>query len=247
MTATYSDAQTRRQTVLVVVMNNEADLRRVASDGWYRIPQRHAPRRIGADYLAFYQTARFKGQPEAQTVTYFAPTRRYRLLTRRELLPDAADHPRADEYYFRIEVGPLQRLDNPVPAGPHRRFAFIHTTFAHLLQAQDVRDLYLKDDPFETLWRALCEHRLRPLANRVVGEQVVDMTLRARGGNLGICCTDDTSTQEHSPLILPERWELVRVAPHDIARDLPGCLRRIGAALLELGGSNLDVGPFAPR
>ena len=51
----YPDAETRRRTVLVAVMNNPEDLCRAASDGWYRIPQRRAPRRIGADYLAFYQ------------------------------------------------------------------------------------------------------------------------------------------------------------------------------------------------
>ena len=93
MSLPYADADTRRRTVLVVVLNNLEDLHRAAAEGWYRIPQRRAPRRIGADYLAFYQTGAFKSQAEAQTVTYYAPTRRYRLLTRRELLPDEPDHP----------------------------------------------------------------------------------------------------------------------------------------------------------
>jgi hypothetical protein len=80
-------AQEARRTVLVAVINNAEDLRRAASEGWYRIPQRRAPRRIGADYLAFYQTGAFREQDEAATVTWYAATRRYRLLTRRELIP----------------------------------------------------------------------------------------------------------------------------------------------------------------
>ena len=56
MAAHYSSADTRRRTVLVAVVNNATDLQHAADDGWYRIPQRRAPRRIGADYLAFYQT-----------------------------------------------------------------------------------------------------------------------------------------------------------------------------------------------
>ncbi|RIK36443.1 MAG: hypothetical protein DCC55_27325, partial [Chloroflexi bacterium] len=60
MPTLYPDAEARRRTVLVVVVNNAEDLRRAAAEGWYRIPQRRAPRRIGADYLAFYQTGAFK-------------------------------------------------------------------------------------------------------------------------------------------------------------------------------------------
>src|SRR4249919_2475529 len=121
MPTRYPDAEAHRRTVLVAVINNVEDLRRAASEGWYRIPQRRAPRRIGADYLAFYQTGAFKAQDEAQTVTYYAPTRRYRMMTRRELLPAEADHPRADEFYYRVEIGPLQRLEHPIPAPSFHR------------------------------------------------------------------------------------------------------------------------------
>ncbi|MGL4651412.1 MAG: hypothetical protein ACRC1H_18550, partial [Caldilineaceae bacterium] len=51
------DAREGRRSVLVVVVNNVADLQRAAREGWYRIPQRTAPRRIGADYLALYLTS----------------------------------------------------------------------------------------------------------------------------------------------------------------------------------------------
>lgn len=240
MSTLYPDAEARRRTVLVAVVNNMDDLHRAASTGWYRIPQRTAPRRIGADYLAFYQTGAFKGQDEAQTVSYYAPTRRYRLLTRRELLPDEANHPRANDYYFRIDIGPLQRLDRPIPSVKFHRVTFIHTTLERLLTAQDVSELFLHDDPFETLWHALREHQLRPLKNRVVGEHPVDITLRARGGYLGINCRDDASTQETHLIPRPERWELLHLSMTRIQQDLNECLRQIGAALINLGGSVLN-------
>lgn len=239
--AAYVDAQTRRRTVLVCVMNNPEDWRRVASAGWYRIPQRRAPRRVGADYLAFYQTGAFKGQPEAQTVTFYAPTRRYQLLTRAELVPNEPDHPRADDFYFRIELGPLQRLARPIPAATMRRVTFIHTTLDRLLTAGDVRDLFYQEDPFDRLWKALREHRLRPLSNRVVAGRPVDITLRARGGYLGICCgEDEPDLRESRSTVLPERWELLHLDPDQIEHNLDDCLRRIGAALIELGGSMLE-------
>lgn len=240
MSTLYPDLEAQRRTVLVAVVNNMDDLQRAAAEGWYRIPQRSAPRRIGADYLAFYQTGAFKGKDEAQTVTYYAPTRRYRLLTRRELLPAEADHPRANDYYFRIELGPLQRLERSIPAGKFHRVTFIHSTLDRLLTAQDVSDLFRHDDPFETLWSALREHGLRPLRNRLIGEQPVDLTLRARGGYLGIRCNEDAGTQEARHHPMPDRWELLHLSTAHIQQDLNGCLRQIGAALINLGGSVLN-------
>ncbi|MEZ4659026.1 MAG: hypothetical protein R2911_15790 [Caldilineaceae bacterium] len=148
----YPDALARRRSVLVCVMNNAADLRRVASEGWYRIPQRRAPRRVGADYLAFYQTGVFKNKEEAHTVTWFAPTRRYQLLTRRELVPDQADHPASRRFLLSLSWA-TQRLERPIPAAKMRRITFINTTLDRLLTAQDVRDLFYQEDPFETLWK----------------------------------------------------------------------------------------------
>jgi hypothetical protein len=239
---TYLDPVQQRRTVLVAVINNAEDLRHAAAEGWYRIPQRAAPPRVGADYLAFYQTGAFGDQPEAQTITYYAATRRYRLLTRRELLPDEANHPRADDFYFRVEFGPLQRLASPIPAATLRRLTFIHTTFDRLTRASDVRDLFIptQDDPFHRLWDALKANRLRPLKNRLVDEQPVDITLRARGGNLGIVCAEQpaATAQERRPR--PERWELLWLPTRRIENNLDDCLRQIGASLITLGGSVLN-------
>lgn len=238
---TYSDPHVMNRTVLICVVNNHADMQRIASEGWYRIPQRRAPRRVGADFLAFYQTGKFKGEPEAQTVTYFAPTQRYRLLTRAELLPDEAGHSRAGEFYFRIDIGPLQRLPSPIPATKLRRITFIHSTMDLLLAAQDVNELFYREDPFEKLWNALRQHRLRPLKNRLVGEQPVDITLRARGGYLGVRCREERSTREQGHDQPPDRWEMLYLQPKQVMHDLDGCLRKIGAALIEMGGSQLRL------
>lgn len=267
----YTDAGNHRSTVLVAIVNNVDDLRRAASEGWYRIPQPRAPRRIGADFLAFYQTGAFRQQEEAQTVTYYAATRRYRLLTRRELMPQEADHPRADDFYFRIELGPLLRLEKPLPSKSLRRITFIHTTLDRLLHSEDVKELFIKDDPFDAFWQTLRANRLRPLPNRVFEQQPVDVTLRARGGYLGIrwraenenriqenglatveaTATVNASTKNQttghrtgdaSTANPRERWELLTIAPGQFQRDPDACLQQIGAALIRLGGSDLNQG-----
>ncbi len=241
----YSDPHLQRRTVLVAVVNRPEDLRRAASDGWYRIPQRRAPRRIGADYLAFYQTGAFQPKEESHTITWFAPVQRYHLLTRAELLPDEAEHPRASDYYFRIAIGPLVRLDQPVPAAKFRRVTFIHTTLDRLLHAKDITDLKRSADPFDALWQALRDNRLRPLPNRLVGDWPADIALRARGGYLGIRYgEDDESVHDAS---LPDRWRLLRLAPAEIVGDMNSCLRRIAAELIDLGGALDTVAGPAPK
>jgi len=126
--------------VLVAVITRPRDLRLAREQGWYRIPLAHLPRQLAADYLAFYQTAAFGA--ERWAVRYYAPILRYRLATRRDLLPDEPDHPRADERYYCLELGTLRSLPLPVPAARLRRVTFIATTFGQLCRARDVRELW---------------------------------------------------------------------------------------------------------
>ena len=112
-----------------------------------------------------------------------------------------------------------------------------------LLHAQDVKELFQADDPFEQLWSVLREHNLRPLKNRLAGERPVDITLRARGGYLGITCQDERTAQESRQPQPSERWEFLHLPEARIAADIGSCLRQIGAALLRLGGSVLNQPP----
>ncbi len=239
MSQEYTDPYNLRRTVLVAVVNNQADLCRAASEGWYRIPQRRAPRRTGADYLAFYQTGAFGSESEARAISYYAAIRRYRLLPRAALLPDEPDHPRAEEYYFRIDIGPLLRLAQPIPATSFRRLTFIHTTLERLLTAQNVTELKLEREPFHALWNALRANRLKPLSNRLAGDWPVDIALRVRSGYLGIRLEDTNDVREAAP---PDRWTILRIPDSHIVSDLQGCLREIGRALIDLGGA-LDSKP----
>jgi hypothetical protein len=124
----------------VAVITRPRDLQLAREQGWYRIPLAHAPRQLAADYLAFYQTAAFGS--ERWAVRYYAPILRYRLTTRRELLPDEPDHPRATDRYYSLELGALCPLPRPVPAARLRRITFIATTFGQLGRARDVRELW---------------------------------------------------------------------------------------------------------
>lgn len=145
-------SQEEPQRVLVVIVNNCRDWELVQREGWYRIPLARAPRQMAADYLAFYQTAVFGDEKWA--VNYYAPVRRYCVATRRELLPDETDHPRANERYFKVELGPVRPLPRPIPSRRLRRITFIPTTLERLLNAEEINDLWLSRTTEEHLWAA---------------------------------------------------------------------------------------------
>ena len=87
-------------------------------------------------------------------------------------------------------------------------------------------------NPFRPCGAALRANRLRPLPNRLAGHWPVDIALRVRNGYLGIRLDEPADLRETTP---PERWTVLRIPDSRIAADLPGCLRTIAAALVDLG------------
>ena len=152
--------------MLVAVVNDPADLLTAQREGWYRIPLNRAPTAIGADFLALYQTAAFPPD-ERWAVRWIAPVRGYHLATRRELLPAQPDHPRAGDRYYRVDLGELARLAQPVPSRRLRRITFIRTTLGRLLAAEEINDLWIKSAATERLWTAI---KQAGLADRVERE-----------------------------------------------------------------------------
>jgi len=142
--------------VLVAVMNKPRDLQIARLLGWYRIPLQTAPKTVRVDWLAFYQTKAFGD--ERWSVRYFARVRGHELVTRAELLRDETENLRANEPYYKIQLGPLKELPRPIHSRRWRRFTFLYTTGERLLNAQDLKELRLPSSrERDLLWRVLRE------------------------------------------------------------------------------------------
>jgi hypothetical protein len=142
--------------VLVAICRAPRDLEIARLLGWYRIPLASAPKTLRVDWVAFFLTAAFGD--ERWQVRYVAPVRGYELRRRADLFHDEPDHPRADEPYYRVDLGPLQPLARPIPARRWRRLTFLYTTGERLLSADDVRDLNVPvTHADDRLWRLLRE------------------------------------------------------------------------------------------
>ena len=141
--------------ILVCLLPTLRDMEIARLLGWYRIPLRTAPKVVAVDYLAFYQPGSFAER--GGRIEYVAPVRGHELATRAELLKDEADHPRANEEYFKLQIGPLERLSRPIVAEKWRRLTFLYTTGEYLLKAQTLNDLVVQSDERALLWQSLRE------------------------------------------------------------------------------------------
>jgi len=141
--------------VLVCLLPSPRDLEIARLLGWYRIPLRTAPKVVAVDYLAFYQPSAFGGR--GGQIEYIAEVRGHELTTRGELLKDEADHPRAKEEYYKIQIGGLEKLKETIVADKWKRITFLYTTGEYLLRARSLNDLVVDGDERQLLWHSLRE------------------------------------------------------------------------------------------
>jgi hypothetical protein len=146
-----SDVLEPGHLVLVAVAPRRQDVEIARVLGWYRIPVRHAPKVIAVDWLALFETGPARG------IRVMAPVRGHELTTRGDLFRDQADHPRAGELYYKLQLGPLQALGHPVRAARNQRLTFVYTTGEQLQKARDVAELTVFGDERRWLFRNLRE------------------------------------------------------------------------------------------
>ncbi|MGB7537747.1 MAG: hypothetical protein WBM17_04340 [Anaerolineales bacterium] len=147
--------------VLIAVLNNRRDFEVIRLLGWYRIPLRFAPKIVDVDAIAFYQTARFK--EEKWSIRFAARVQGVELVKRVDLFRDEEDHPRAQEEYYKLQLGPLETLPRTITARSWKRLTFVYTTGERLMNAAEISDLVISEPDRESLWRALRD-RAHPAA-----------------------------------------------------------------------------------
>ena len=171
--------------VMVALIPSPRDLDIARLLGWYRIPLKTAPKIIAVDHLAFYQPSAFpKG--DQMLIRWLAPIRGHELTTRSEIIKNQPDHPRAREEYFKMQLGPLIELSQPIPAKGWKRITFFYTTGERVKHSQSINDLPVHDEERPVLWQALRERALKSEEYRAdqLPEELIDPAILALLGRL---------------------------------------------------------------
>jgi len=218
--------------VLVAVITRPEDFKAARDSGWYRVPEKKAPRGVFFEYIAFYFTAAFDEQGYA--VHFYARRLGHELVTRCDLLPDEPDHPRAEERYYKLQLGPLQKREPPIVSQRWRRITFIHTTWDRFQAAEEINDLFVEGVEFvDRLYHALRDSGLSPERYYSVREAnveyVASLAVPCREGVLGIEIGD----------VQPNRTENLLFIPDALFVDLAACLQTVHIEVDRLGGIQL--------
>jgi hypothetical protein len=216
--------------VLVAVLKDKRDLEIARVLGWYRIPFKSAPKTVAVDYLAFYQTAKFGD--EKWSINYVAPVRGHELTTRAQLMRTQPDHPRADETYFKIQIGTLEHLPRAIPSRAWRRITFLYTTGEKLLEATELNDLIVQSPERERLWQALRDRGLaaeRQYERQPGGD--IDLALLCALGQLGINIGTPSKHVKERP-----DWAYLSFSAAEVDANLPGVVEQVDHAVKRLGG-----------
>jgi hypothetical protein len=218
--------------VLVAVMNRQQDFEVARDEGWYRLPEGRAGRGAFFEYVAFYFTAAFAEQKWA--IHYYARNLGHELVTRRELLPEEANHPRADELYYKLQLGSLQKREPPIASLRWRRISFIYTTWDRFQVAEEINDLYADGGEFvDRLYHALRESGLAPERCYPVREAGVEYE-----ADLAVPCQEGVLVVDvtgAAPRVL--KPAALRLSPDRVAADPAGCLDVIQAEVKRRGGA----------
>lgn len=227
--------------VLVVLVNHPRDLEIVRSEHWYRIPAKHAPTHFShACYLAFYLPKAF-GE-DKWTIREYAPVRGHELVRRRDLLPGESDHPRADEPYYKLQLGRLIPLPRPIVSRSGRRILFIWTTGEKFSRAVEINDLLGASMADDALWAALKDAGIGAERQMIVHDTRsryrVDFWIPCTRGELAIILGE-------APRRLPKtryrRW--LQFSEEEILTHGDDCIEKISNLVHQLGETKHTMEP----
>jgi len=221
--------------VLVALIKHPRDLEIVRTEHWYRIPAKHAPAHfIQAGYLAFYLTKAFA--ENRWTIREYALVRGHELVRRRDLFPDESDHPRANDAYYKLQLGPLIPLPRPIVSRRGRRILFIWTTGEKFSRAVEINDLLGKSDADDALWDALKAAHLSAERQMTVRDARaryrVDYWIPCVRGSLAVILGD-------TPRQLPKGKAgcILQFSEEDVVARRRDCVAQIRNMVRELGGA----------
>jgi len=126
-----------------------------------------------------YSTKAF--QEDKWAIHCYAPIQGHELVARRDLFPAEPDHPRAGQWYYKLQLGPLEHKLPPIVAHRWRRVTFIVTSGDRFMQAVEINDLFEQESPVGQLYVRLKEMGIQVEREWWIDEEgiayVVDLAL----------------------------------------------------------------------
>lgn len=234
--------------VLVAIVPRKKDMRILKREHWYRIPVKFAPKGR-ADYLALYLSREF-GE-EGKSISCYTRIIDTKIVKRRELLPDERFHSRAEEEYYKLELGNIFRTPHKIYNETGRRVIFLFTTLQKLKKAKEITDLYTGNPIEDLLWKRIKKELINASPQHYIFDDKgkylykLDFAMICKKGRIDVECDgrawherykDQLRDRERDNYLASQGWIVLRFPAKEIFQNLSGCIERIKETVKSLGG-----------
>jgi len=244
----FPDGQdAERDLVLIGVVKREKDLEHLRKDRWYRIPGNISFRK-SPQYLAVYPTARCgRG---GGGISFYSSIRRIIRTRRIDILPDEERHPRAGDWYWKLELGPIRKLPRRIENRLRRRIIFAYTTVERLIQAHEIGELFGIPPLEEIMRRSLLKAEITATPQFCVMRRKrcryrIDFAIFCRKGKIALECDHSRWHQrparqekdrERDRWLKKDGWKVIHLTEDHIINNLIKANELIDNQIGILGG-----------
>ena len=236
------------QEVLVALLRDKKDFAILQTEGWYRIPIDHTPRRWPPDFISFYQPKSFGS--DAFRIRYFGKVTKIDQVKRHDLFPNEIISSKTDKLYHRIQFERLENRPRPIPSRLARPVVFISTTMHKFIHAEELNDLFDESPLEDFLWeelkrRKISAERQWPIFPGELSYRL-DFAFFCKQGKLDVETDGDTyhlgkeqgaRDNKRNNNVEALGWHVMRFNSHQIQEQRNDyCLPKIQDSLNNLGG-----------
>lgn len=197
--------------------------------------------------MAFYLTQTFGRMKWA--VRHWARVAGIRRVRRVDLLPAQAAHPRAQNWYHRIALGPLQLRAEPIYSRRRRRIVFIPSIWKKFATALEINDLVDGSPLEDRLWAAFKQEGIDAERQWWEGDDdtryCLDFALFCPQRNIDVECDGDryhctpqaaAHDNARNNFLEQRGWHVLRFSTAQLTRDLSGCVQDVSVMINRCGG-----------
>jgi len=250
---------TQTQPALVGIVPRKELWPVIQKEKWYHIPVESAPHNISSvyparcrvKYLAFYFPDCF-AEKYRNKIIYVAEVLDVGIVKRIQLFPKELEHERAQENYYQLHLGQINKLPQIIPC--KRIIIHIPTNQQKLFTAKEINDLWDTSPLEEKMYQALKKQGIaaeRQFYVKTYNERYfLDFAIFCHKGKIDVECDGE---EYHSlPEVLAKDrlrnnqlvsfgWQGLRFSGQDITHNIKDCIGIIKRTIDNLGGKSIII------
>jgi very-short-patch-repair endonuclease len=249
--------QSEKPDTIVALLGNPKDLSYLKNEGWYRFRENFLPTLISngkATHIAFYQQKSF-GE-NAFRIQYYGKIASQTSIRRDKLLSQELNHPRSNDYYRKVTISNLIRLEPAISNYRRRRILFLNSTVKRIATAQEINEVILGSPIEERMWSRFVQEKIPVEREYVVSTTgktfSVDFAVLCKNRKIAIECDGDSYhlaekevkyDKQRDNILEAKGWTVLRYHTEDITHNLDDSIRQIKDTINASGGAEHPLRP----